>query len=131
LRQMGVDEMYMGKKQKFLSVVCNLETGEPLWFGQERKKERLDGFFQTELGARQRRGIQAACVIAEKKQQIADAVKQIADLERQLSLRKQNSTNSFKPPSSEGLAWESRRRGRRKKSWRKWAHLQSGLLQVR
>jgi transposase len=62
LRQMGVDEIYLGKKQKFLSVVCNLETGEPLWFGQERKKETLDGFFQTELSAQQRRGIQAACL---------------------------------------------------------------------
>src|SRR5215470_10519573 len=62
LRQMGVDEIYLGKKQKFLSVVCNLETGEPLWFGQERNKESLDGFFHTELSARQRRGIQAACV---------------------------------------------------------------------
>jgi transposase len=62
LRQMGVDEIYLGKQQKFLSVVCNLETGEPLWFGQERKKESLDRFFQTELSTRQRRGIQAACV---------------------------------------------------------------------
>ena len=62
LRQMGVDEIYLGKKQKFLSVVSNLETGEPLWFGRERKKESLDGFFQTELSARQRRGIEAACL---------------------------------------------------------------------
>ena len=62
LRQMGVDEIYLGKNQKFLSVVCNLETGEPLWFGRERKKETLDEFFQTELSAKQRRGIQAACV---------------------------------------------------------------------
>ena len=62
LRQMGVDEIYLGKKQKFLSVVCNLQTGEPLWFGQERKKETLDRFFQSELSAKQRRGIQAACV---------------------------------------------------------------------
>jgi transposase len=62
LRQMGVDEIYLGKKQKFLSVVCNLETGEPLWFGQERKQETLDGFFRTELSAPQRRGIQAACL---------------------------------------------------------------------
>ena len=62
LRQMGVDEIYLGKKQKFLSVVCNLETGEPLWFGQQRKKESLDGFFETDLSAKQRRGIQAACV---------------------------------------------------------------------
>jgi transposase len=62
LRQMGVDEIYLGKKQKFLSVVSNLETGEPLWFGRDRKKESLDSFFQTELSARQRRGIEAACV---------------------------------------------------------------------
>jgi transposase len=62
LRQMGVDEIYLGKRQKFLSVVSNLETGEPLWFGRERKKESLDGFFQTELSTRQRRGIEAACV---------------------------------------------------------------------
>jgi transposase len=62
LRQMGVDEIHLGKKQKFLSVVCNLETAEPLWFGRERKKETLDGFFQSELSIMQRRGIQAACV---------------------------------------------------------------------
>jgi transposase len=46
LRQMGVDELYLGKKQKFLTVVTNLETGEPLWFGGERKKETLDEFFE-------------------------------------------------------------------------------------
>jgi transposase len=62
LRQMGVDEIHLGKKQKFLTVVCNLETGEPLWFGRERKKETLDAFFQEELSRRQRRGIEAACV---------------------------------------------------------------------
>ena len=62
LRQMGVDEIHLGKKQKFLTVVCNLETSEPLWFGRERKKETLDTFFQEELSARQRRGIEAACV---------------------------------------------------------------------
>jgi transposase len=62
LRQMGVDEIHLGKKQKFLTVVCNLETGEPLWFGRERKKETLDEYFRTELSGRQRRGIHAACV---------------------------------------------------------------------
>jgi transposase len=61
LRQMGVDEIYLGKKQKFLTVVCNLETGEPLWLKSERKKESLDEFFQA-LSPRQRRGIEAACV---------------------------------------------------------------------
>jgi transposase len=46
LRQMGVDEIHLGKKQKFLTVASNLETGEPLWFGRDRKKETLDEFFQ-------------------------------------------------------------------------------------
>jgi len=62
LRQMGVDEIYLGKKQKFLTVVSNLQTGEPLWFGRERKKESLDEFFQKQLSAFQRGAMQAACV---------------------------------------------------------------------
>lgn len=62
LRQMGVDEIHLGKKQKFLTVVCNLETGEPLWFGRERKKDTLDEFFRQELSVGQRRRIRAACV---------------------------------------------------------------------
>jgi transposase len=62
LRQMGVDEIYVGKKQKFLTVVSNLETSEPLWFGRERKKETLDEFFLSQLSVRQRRNIEAACV---------------------------------------------------------------------
>jgi len=62
LRQMGVDEIYLGKSQKFLTVVSNLQSGEPLWFGWERKRETLDRFFETELSARQRKRIEAACV---------------------------------------------------------------------
>jgi transposase len=62
LAQMGVDEIYLGKKQKFITVVSNLETGEPLWFGQERKKETLDEFFTSQLSSRQRMRIAAACV---------------------------------------------------------------------
>src|SRR5579885_466450 len=61
LRQMGVDEIYLGKTQKFLTVVSNLETGEPLWFGPDRKQETLDEFFRTELSALQRGRITAAC----------------------------------------------------------------------
>ena len=62
VRLLGVDEIHLGKKQKFLTVASNLESGEPLWFGRERKKETLDEFFQKELSARQRRGLEAACV---------------------------------------------------------------------
>jgi transposase len=61
LAQMGVDEIYLGKKQKFLTVVSNLDTGEPLWFGKERKKETLDEFFTSQLSSRQRMRITAAC----------------------------------------------------------------------
>ena len=62
LRQMGVDEIHLGKKQKFLTVVSNLETGEPLWFGRERKKETVDEFFEKQLSSFQRSAIRAACV---------------------------------------------------------------------
>lgn len=62
LRQMGVDEIYLGKKTKFVTVVSNLETREPLWFGQERKKETLDEFFRSQLSKRQRERIEVACV---------------------------------------------------------------------
>ncbi len=62
LRQMGVDEIFLGKKQKFLTVVTDLETGEPLWFGRERKQETLDEFFEKHLSAFQRSAIRAACV---------------------------------------------------------------------
>ena len=62
LRQMGVDEIYRGKQGKFLTVVCNLETGEPLWFGRERKQETLDDFFRSQLVSRQRKRIEAVCV---------------------------------------------------------------------
>ncbi len=62
LRQMGVDELYRGKKDKFLTVVSNLETGEPLWFGDTRKKETLDEFFRNEIRPQQRKRIEAACV---------------------------------------------------------------------
>ena len=58
--------------------------------------------------------------ITDARKQVADAEKQIVELERQLALCQQNSTNSSKPPSSDGLAGESRKRGSgKKKSGRK------------
>ena len=61
LRQMGIDENHIGKKEKFITVVSNLETSEPVWFGKERKKETIDGFFLT-LSKSQLSRIQSACV---------------------------------------------------------------------
>ena len=62
LAQMGVDEIHLGKKEKFITVVSNLDSSEPVWFGRERKKETLDEFFRGELSAQQRMRITAACV---------------------------------------------------------------------
>lgn len=62
LRQLGVDEIFLGKKTKFITVVSNLESSEPVWFGPDRKKETLDQFFETQLSQRQRAQIRSACV---------------------------------------------------------------------
>ncbi len=62
LVQMGVDEIYFGKQMKFITVVSNLDTGEPLWFGQDRKQETLDEFFRSQLKESQRKRIEGACV---------------------------------------------------------------------
>jgi transposase len=57
--------------------------------------------------------------LAEQAERLAEDERRIAELERQLKVFKQNSTNSSKPPSSDGLAGPPRERGRRKKSRRK------------
>ena len=62
LRQLGVDELWLGKRTKFLTVVSTLETGEPLWFGRDRTQATLDTFFREELSRGQRRRLQSACV---------------------------------------------------------------------
>jgi hypothetical protein len=82
---------------------------------QQQKIERL----QEQVAERDQKMADAEKQIADSEKQIADAEKQIADLERQLAARQKNSTNSSKPPSSDGFAGKSRQRGRRKKSERK------------
>ena len=56
---------------------------------------------------------------ARLREQLTEQAKRIADLERQLALREQNSTTTSKPPSSDGLAGRQRARGRRVTSRRK------------
>lgn len=53
------------------------------------------------------------------REQLVEQAKRIADLERKLALREQNSTTTSKPPSSDGLAGHQRVRGRRVKSRRR------------
>ena len=62
LRSLGVDEIFLGRSVKFLTVVSNLETGEPLWMGQDRKRETLDRYFAEALPRRRRRFVRAVGV---------------------------------------------------------------------
>jgi transposase len=62
LHYLGVDEFFVGKGVQFLTVVSDLETAEPIWMGQDRKRETLDRFFAEALPARRRRAIRAVCV---------------------------------------------------------------------
>jgi transposase len=80
-----------------------------------RENERLQRVQQeqAEQLAKQEREI------ADQKKELADKNGEIVDLERQLAIRKQNSTNSSKPPSSDGLAGESRERGGKKSKSRR------------
>ncbi len=57
----GVDEIFW-RKGKCLTVVSDLELGEPIWAGPERKKEILDRFFAEELPPRRRRSVRAVCM---------------------------------------------------------------------
>ena len=51
LRQGGVDEKWLGRrhkrKEKFVTIVSNLETGEPLWIGYGRDAATLTSWLET------------------------------------------------------------------------------------
>jgi len=61
LRQMGVDELFW-RKGKCITVVSDLEMGEPLWAGPDRTKETLDRYFAEQLPPRRRRSVRAVCI---------------------------------------------------------------------
>jgi len=62
LRYLGVDEIYLGRRDKFLTVVSDRERAEPLWAGRDRKRETLDRFFAEALPPARRRAVRVACV---------------------------------------------------------------------
>ena len=51
LRHVGVDEKYLGRRGKhpyrYVTIVSNNETGEPLWMGYGRSQETLAGWLKT------------------------------------------------------------------------------------
>ena len=93
---------------------------EDLWRQVEREQREIEKLRQ-QVFERDRLIVEREKQIAERDKQIADAEKKIADLERQLESRRKNSTNSSKPPSTDGAAGNTRPpvQTRRKKSKRK------------
>jgi len=61
LRHLGVDELFW-RKGKCITVCSDLELGEPIWAGEDRKRETLDRFFREKLPPRLRRAVSAVCV---------------------------------------------------------------------
>jgi transposase len=61
LRFVGVDEKYLGRRNKlldkFVTIVSNLETGEPLWIGYGREAATLTSWLST-LTPEQKKNIQ-------------------------------------------------------------------------
>lgn len=57
LHQVGVDEKWLGRrhkrKEKFVTIVSNLETGVPIWIGYGRGSETLNSWLDT-LGPEQK-----------------------------------------------------------------------------
>src|ERR1035438_5803095 len=101
---------WAGKKQSGAS--RHAQAHPPGWEELRRQVERQ----QREIEKLRKRVAERDQQIADAEKQIADAEKQIADLERQLAAHRKNSTNSSKPPSSDGLAGRQgagARRGRR------------------
>ena len=61
LRQVGVDEKWLGRRHaldhKFVTIVSNLETGEPVWIGKGRAQDTLQQWLQS-LSAEQKATIE-------------------------------------------------------------------------
>src|SRR6266851_3009232 len=91
------------------------------YLGTARRKHRAKGLPADEQRREFARENERLRSENEKlRRELIDKNKQIAELERKLELRQQNSTTSSKPPSSDGMAGKQRARcSRRRKSGRK------------
>jgi|SRR5712691_271005 len=91
----------------------NSELQRELEHLRETEKQRRERIAELEkqVQEQQRKIDEQEKKIGEKQKELGEAEKKITDLERQLALRRRNSTNSSKPPSSDGLAGPERPRG--------------------
>lgn len=60
LTMVGIDEKYLGRRnkrrRKFVTIISNLETGEPIWIGAGRGQEPVNDWVQS-LTAEQKAGL--------------------------------------------------------------------------
>jgi transposase len=84
---------------------------------QTRRSQREDGRQESDRLRRENEELRRQ--LAEKQRELAEKQRQIEDLQHQLAATHRNSTNSSKPPSSDGLAGRPRVRGRQHTSKRK------------
>ena len=85
----------------------------------QRKLERArrdNEELRKHIGDQQDRISRQRREISEQQREIREQQQKIQDLERKLAVGDRNSTNSSKPPSSDGLAGKQRPRGRQQKS---------------
>lgn len=62
IRYVCVDALFLGKEDKFLTVVSKLTTRDRLCMGKDRKRGTLDRFFAEALLRNWRRSIQVVCL---------------------------------------------------------------------
>lgn len=65
LRMVGIDEKYLGRRNsfedKYVTIISNLETGEPLWIGFGRRQATVESWLAT-LSAEDKTSIKLAAV---------------------------------------------------------------------
>jgi transposase len=72
LRRLAIDEIYLGRKKKYLTLVIDQETGRIVWVGRGRAGEALHGFWRRLKAS----GAQIEAVAMDLSQAYASAVAQ-------------------------------------------------------
>jgi transposase len=61
LRRIGIDETFIGKTKKYITVVVDLDTGDPVFVGKGKSEEALAPFWAM-LGPRRRKKLEAVAI---------------------------------------------------------------------
>jgi transposase len=61
VKHLGIDEKAVKKRHRYFTIVSDLDRGEVLWVGRERKRESIDAFYKG-LSAEQLAGIEGVAM---------------------------------------------------------------------